>query len=345
MLSPSRSSSVNGVLEAAPSEMSRRDILRDAAVLSGFSVTQLALEPFGLTVEQSPDTSTNVAEVYKKETDKLSEFATWSSMVTDLNPDGTRQVRIEDNIDAPCRAGSVNKLATALAILDAKDKGLVDLRQAVRVPDYAPDPGADRELQDIETVDSLLTKMIVDSSNEAFRTLLTVLPGEEINKILWQKGLRHTYLEASKLPGRFYTGMTTPRDAHNLLLGLTSGNLLSTSSAGHLINLMLHSTFNLGIRREVNDRSRQLIATKYGQLENRTNEVGIIFGNGPDGKIPKTIYAFFSGTRGSAPNLPRVEQAFNIFNRLSALAVHAKLGATMLRACRSAGVGVANSIF
>lgn len=331
--------------EAVPLEMSRRDILRDAAVLSGFSVTQLALEPFGIAVGQSPDTSTDVVEVYRKETEELSEFATWSSMVTELTPDGTRQVRIEDDVDAPCRAGSVNKLATALAILDAKDKGLIDLRQAVRVPGYAPDPGADRKLQDIETVDSLLTEMIVNSSNEAFRVLLTVLPGEEINKILWQKGLRHTYLEASELPGRFYTGMTTPRDAHNLLLGLASGNLLSKSSAGHLINLMLHSTFNLGIRREVNDREKQNIATKYGQLENRTNEVGIIFDDGPGGKIPKTIYAFFSGTLGSAPNLPRVEKAFNIFNRLSALAVHAKLGATMLRACRSAHAGVANPVF
>jgi beta-lactamase class A len=308
--------------------VSRRGVLGvgTAIVVGGAAVGKVG-DFFGLDKEFETVPDLDLVGAYQTEVESLDGLVSWASMVSLRQPDGSWQTPIEDYADAPRQAGSVNKLAAALAVLDQRDHGILDLAQTVRVPEDVADPGEKRQLPPVATVESLLKEMIVNSSNEAFRALQAVVSGQEINHILRSKGLLRTSLTPSPNPDRYFTGVTTPRDAHKLLQGLTESTLLSRGSSQFLLHLMQESTFNLGVRRFLDSEERAHVATKYGQLEDAWAEVGVMFGKATDGSlVARSIYAFFAHNLDSSSGVPVVEEEVNKLNQVAAVNAHAKLG-------------------
>jgi len=301
--------------------VSRRKILETAGLAAAATVASKTTEYLDLTgiAETKPRTYANVADAYRHESGQM--LSRWSSIVGEVQPDGQLRTVVDDHSDRVVDAWSVNKLAVAVAVLDAADNGVIDPKQEVPITPDMFEPGAQSSpLGSKQTVESLLEAMITTSSNDAMRALQQVMPGDQINQVLEAKGFEHTRLEAAPNTGRFYTGKTTPRETQTLLIRLWNGGLISRESSDKVIDWMKHTTYDQGIKRQLTPVERERVANKYGSVSDgdepsTRNEVGIVFSENGN---PKYFYSFFAELK--APVDTRVVTM-----------PHARLGATMVR--------------
>ncbi len=103
-------------------------------------------------------------------------------------------------------------------------------------------------------------------------------PALEINEILASKGFPNTQVQPVANPNRFFLGLTTPRETHDLLQALVRGTLLAPLSTNYLLGLLRSPiAFTDGIRRTLSSDERARIATKAGWFSDARNEAGIMF--------------------------------------------------------------------
>ena len=147
-------------------------------------------------------------------------------------------------------------------------------------------------------------------------------PALEINAILEAKGFAKTRVEPVANPNRFFLGVTTPREMHDLLSRLAAGTLLSPASCRFLLGILRWiNGYHDGIRRNMSSAERSRVATKYGAdfntLGAARHEAGIMFG--ADG-APVLTYALFAEGLGEVDNYGATHPAVE---------AHAALGRTM----------------
>ena len=150
-----------------------------------------------------------------------------------------------------------------------------------------------------------------------------VVPAVEINQILAAKGFVKTRVEPVANPNRFFLGVTTPREMHDLLWRLANKTLLSPASCDFLLRVTRGlNGYHDGVRRVMSSRERARVATKYGAdfntLGESRHEVGIMFG--ADG-APLLTYAMFAEGLGDGENYGATHPAVQ---------AHAKIGRTMI---------------
>jgi beta-lactamase class A len=236
----------------------------------------------------------------------------------------------------------VQKLAVATAVMDKIDRGELSLGQKL-------DLQADIILGgtgiyflhtvwgDDITVANFLTAMLLVSDNTAVRMCGRVVPALEINEILAAKGFVHTRVEPVANPNRFFLGVTTPREIHDLLWRLATKTLLTPASCDFLLGILRWiNGYHDGIRRNMSSEERSRVATKYGQdfntLGASRHEAGVMFG--ADG-APALVYGLFAEGLGDLDNYgathPAVEAhavlgraMFDVVSRTSVPAVKAK---------------------
>src|SRR6185436_16116683 len=145
------------------------------------------------------------------------------------------------------------------------------------------------------TIANVLTAMLLVSDNTAVRMCGRVVPAAEVNQILAAKGFVHTRVEPVANPNRFFLGVTTPREMHDLLWRLATKTLLSPASCTFLLSITRWiNGYMDGARRVMSSEERSRVATKYGAdfntLGASRHEAGIMFG--PDGQ-PVLTYSMF----------------------------------------------------
>jgi beta-lactamase class A len=151
------------------------------------------------------------------------------------------------------------------------------------------------------------------------------LPALELNEILAAKGFVYTRVIPVANPDRFFLGVTTPREMHDLLWRLANKTLLSPGSCEFLLRILRWMNgYHDGIRRNMSSNERSRVATKHGADFNSMgatrNEAGIMFGaNG----APQLTYAFFANGLGELDNYGATHPAVE---------AHAKLGRVMFDA-------------
>jgi beta-lactamase class A len=257
-----------------------------------------------------------IKKVYDTATCKAS--GVWNSYVTAIG--GTDPV-ISQNATTVVDAYSVNKIAVATAVLDKIERGRlalgdhVELDAAIVVPD--DDDGyfyLDSVYPSSLTLGHVMTAMLSQSDNTAVRlcarALATALePGEAtaaqaVNQILARKGFPNTRVEqkygadGQPVIDRFFLGWTTPKEMHDLLTAITTGQLLGADPTRFMLRILRSPAAMIdGIRRNMSSVERGRIATKAGWFRNDDeahdgrHEAGVIFD--PAGN-PALTYALFA---------------------------------------------------
>ncbi|MBF9134375.1 serine hydrolase [Plantactinospora sp. S1510] len=254
----------------------------------------------------------------------------WHSHIAMVNPAGALESIVEDDADHVTHGYSVQKLAVAVAVMDKIDRGELQLDQRLDLSaDIILGGTGIYFLQtvwgDQVTVANFLTAMLLVSDNTAVRMCGRVVPALEINEILAAKGFTHTRVEPVANPNRFFLGVTTPRETHDLLWRLATKTLLSTRSADFLLGILRWiNGYHDGIRRNMSSAERSRIATKYGadfdDLGAARHEAGIMFdANG----APTLTYALFADSLGDLDNYGATHPAVQ---------AHAVLGRVMFNA-------------
>src|SRR5262249_12579732 len=153
------------------------------------------------------------------------------------------------------------------AVLDKVDRGLLSLTQRVDVtaeiivPDGDGIFGLDGAYPSSVTLGHVLAALLTISDDTAVRLCGLVAPALEINQILVAKGFPNTQVEPVANPNRFFLGVTTPREMHDLLQALIQGSLLSPSATQFLFGLLRSPiAFTDGIRRTMSSDERLRIA-------------------------------------------------------------------------------------
>jgi beta-lactamase class A len=205
---------------------------------------------------------------------------------------------VADGADEVVPAYSVNKVAVAVAVLDKVDGGLLALDQrievtsAIVIPDDDGIFALDGAYPSSVTLGHALAALLTISDDTAVRLCGVVAPTSEINEILVAKGFPQTQVEPVADPNRFFLGVTTPRETHDLLNALATGSLLSVGSTRFLLNLLRSPiAFTDGIRRTMSSDERARIATKAGWFDDGRNEAGLIF---DAAGTPVLTYAMFA---------------------------------------------------
>lgn len=250
----------------------------------------------------------------------------WHTVVTDLST-GQPLSAIDDDGDFVIEAGSVQKLAIAVAVLSEVDAGAFTLSDRLTLTADHIAPGSGIYLNQVAygdqlTVSNILTAMLQVSDNTAVRLLSELLTGEQINEILQRLGFTATRVEP--IPGgrRFYLGYTTPRENNDLLYRLITGKLLSPASTAALLRIMTWPSvgYTDGIRRNMSSAERARIGTKHGALDDKRHETGLVFDrNG----APLLVYSYFAD---------QVPDPDNYGATNPVVTAHATLGRTMLDA-------------
>jgi beta-lactamase class A len=258
----------------------------------------------------------------------------WYSHIAMVDAAGVPQPVIEDDQDHVVHGYSVQKLAVATAVMDKVDRGELALGDTVPLTSGIILGGSGiyhlhGVWGDQLTVANFLTAMLLVSDNTAVRLCGLVCPALEINEILAAKGFEHTRVEPVANPNRFFLGVTTPREMHDLLWRLATKTLLSPSSCDFLLSITRWvNGYHDGIRRTMSSNERSRVATKYGAEVNdlgaARHEAGIMFGI--DG-TPVLTYAFFAEGLGDLDNYGATHPAVQ---------AHAVLGRTMLDTIGSA---------
>ena len=143
----------------------------------------------------------------------------------------------------------------------------------------------------------------------------------EINQILAAKGFVHTRVEPVANPNRFFLGVTTPRETHDMLTRLVNGTLLSAASTEWFLRVLRWvNGYHDGVRREMSSDERSRVATKYGAdfntLGGSRHEAGVMFGT--DGS-PALTYAMFADAHPDQNNYGAthpVVQAHSVIGRV-----------------------------
>lgn len=252
----------------------------------------------------------------------------WHSHVATVDASGALQVVLEDDADRVTHGYSVQKLAVAVAVLDKVDRGELSLDQRLDLTADIILGGSGIYFLhtvwgDEITVANFLTAMLLVSDNTAVRMCGRVVPALEINEILAAKGFTHTRVEPVANPNRFFLGVTTPRETHDLLWRLANKTLLSPRSCDFLLSVTRWiNGYNDGIRRDMSSAERSRVASKYGadfnELGAARHEVGIMFD--PAG-APALTYAFFADSLGDLDNYGGTHPAVR---------AHAALGRVLL---------------
>ena len=233
----------------------------------------------------------------------------WHSHVAVVNGEGGLDTIVDDDADTLTNAYSVQKVAVAMTVLDKVDRGLLRLDDKLDLPASLILGGSGiyhlhGVYGDQITIANFLTAMLLVSDNTAVRMCGRVVPALEVNAILAAKGFVHTRVQPVANPNRFFLGVTTPREVHDLMWRLANKTLLSPASCDFLLRIMRWvNGYHDGIRRNMSSDERSRIATKYGAdfntLGAQRNEAGVMFG--ADG-APVLTYAFFTDSLGDLGN-------------------------------------------
>ncbi|HKT06251.1 MAG TPA: serine hydrolase [Rugosimonospora sp.] len=261
----------------------------------------------------------SLAEVYARESARAG--GAWHAYVT-----AAGQELVARDADRVVRAGSVQKLAVAVALLDKVDRGELALEQRLELtaPIVAPGSGTYR-LQaaygDRLTLANLLVAMLQVSDNTAVRMLGRVLPGPEVNEILAAKGFAATRVRPLALdPHRFWLGTTTPRETHALLTGLAGQTLLSAGATAAMLRVLRWTAvgYTDGVRRLMSSAERDRVAAKHAADGDLRHEVGVVFDRTG---APALTFALFADGLGDRHNYGGTHPA---------VLAHAALGRAML---------------
>ncbi|GGM09137.1 serine hydrolase [Micromonospora yangpuensis] len=280
------------------------------------------------------DPATRIRQAYQQQ--KAAAGGVWHSHVALRDPAGTLQPVVADDADRVTQGYSVQKLAVAVAVMDKIDRGELRLDQRLDLTaDIILGGSGIYFLQTVYgdelTLANVLTALLLVSDNTAVRMCGRVVPALEINEILAAKGFAHTRVEPVANPNRFYLGVTTPRETHDLLRRLAARTLLSTRSANFLLGILRWiNGYHDGIRRDMSSAQRSRVATKYGaDYDTRgaaRHEAGIMF---DATGAPALTYAFFADSLGDLDNYGGTHPAVR---------AHAALGRLLLDTVDTAGV-------
>jgi beta-lactamase class A len=258
----------------------------------------------------------------------------WYSHVAMVDAAGVPQPVVEDDADHVVHGYSVQKLAVATAVMDKVDRGELSLGDTVQLNgDIILGGSGIYHLHGVYgdqiTIANFLTAMLLVSDNTAVRLCGLVCPALEINEILAAKGFVHTRVEPVANPNRFFLGVTTPREIHDLLWRLATKTLLTPSSCDFLLSVTRWvNGYHDGIRRNMSSNERSRVATKYGAETNdlgaARHEAGIMFGT--DG-TPVLTYGLFAEGLAELDNFGATHPAVQ---------AHAVLGRTMFDAIGTA---------
>ncbi|GIG92263.1 serine hydrolase [Plantactinospora endophytica] len=242
---------------------------------------------------------TTIRQAYAEQ--KARAGGVWHSHIAMVNAAGALEVVVADDVDKVTHGYSVQKLAVAVAVMDKIDRGELRLDQKL-------DLTADIILGgtgiyflhtvwgDDITVANFLTALLLVSDNTAVRMCGRVVPALEINEILASKGFTHTRVEPVANPNRFFLGVTTPRETHDLLWRLANKTILTPRSADFLLGILRWiNGYHDGVRRNMSSAERSRVATKYGadydELGAARHEAGIMF---DAAGAPTLTYAMFA---------------------------------------------------
>jgi hypothetical protein len=207
-------------------------------------------------------------------------------------------VAVDDGSGTVVTANSVNKVAVAAAVLDKIDRGVLSLTQTVDVtadiiiPDGDGIFRLDNAYPSTITLGHVMAALLTVSDDTAVRLCGLVCPAAEINQILISKGFPKTQVIPVANPHRFFLGVTTPFETHNLLLALVRGTLLSAASTTYLLNILRSPiAYTDGIRRVMSSDDRARVAAKAGWFAAGREEAGIMFDTAGD---PLLIYGLFT---------------------------------------------------
>jgi beta-lactamase class A len=299
-----------------------------AAMTMGIGTTAAATDA---TAVEAADPHSRIRSAYRRETREAG--GTWYSLITVVGAGGAMVPVVEERIDQPVPGYSVQKMAVALAVMDKVDRGELALDQRQRL-DAATILGGSGiyELQtvwgDELTLANVLVAMLLVSDNTAVRLCGNLVPGPEINDILARKGFTQTRVQPVPTnPHRFFLGNTTPREMHDLWLGLANGTLLSARSTQFLFGITRWvDGYMDGVRRNMSSDERSRVAIKYGALGDSRHETGVVFDNSG---APALVFTLFNTGLGDVGNFGATNPGVQ---------AEAALGRTMLDAVG----GVAN---
>ncbi|MEN3613638.1 serine hydrolase [Plantactinospora sp. ZYX-F-223] len=260
-------------------------------------------------------------------TQKARAGGVWHSHIAMVNAAGTLETVVADDADRVTHGYSVQKLAVAVAVMDKIDRGQLRLDQKL-------DLTADIILGgtgiyflhtvwgDDITVANFLTAMLLVSDNTAVRMCGRVVPALEINEILASLGFTHTRVEPVANPNRFFLGVTTPRETHDLLWRLANKTIVTPRSADFLLGILRWiNGYHDGVRRNMSSAERSRVATKYGadfdDLGAARHEAGIMF---DAAGAPTLTYAMFADSLADLDNYGATHPAVQ---------AHAALGRVM----------------
>ncbi|MFI7023819.1 serine hydrolase [Micromonospora sp. NPDC049900] len=254
----------------------------------------------------------------------------WHSHVAMVDGTGALRTVVADDADRVTHGYSVQKLAVAVAVMDKIDRGELSLGQRLDLTGDIILGGSGIYFLhtvwgDEITVANFLTAMLLVSDNTSVRMCGRVVPALEINEILAAKGFTHTRVEPVANPNRFFLGVTTPRETHDLLWRLADKTLLSTRSSDFLLGILRWvNGYHDGIRRDMSSAERSRVATKYGADFDESgaarHEAGIMF---DATGAPTLTYAFFADSLGDLDNYGGTHPAVR---------AHATLGRVMFDA-------------
>jgi len=306
---------------------------RRGALGLGVGAAAFALaKPAAAFAEESKEDEPNPFERIRKhyEMRKAQAGGQWHSHIAMVDSTGQLQTVVDDTADTVTNGYSVQKVAVAMAVMYKVDRGLLSLGQKLDLQASIILGGSGiyhlhGVWGDDITIANFLTAMLLVSDNTVVRMCGRVVPALELNEILAAKGFVYTRVIPVANPNRFFLGVTTPRETHDLLWRLANKTLLSPASCDFLLRILRWvNGYHDGIRREMSSNERSRVATKYGAdfntLGATRNEAGIMFGaNGS----PLLTYALFANA------LPELD---NYGATHPAVQAHAKLGRVMFDA-------------
>ncbi|TDC63997.1 serine hydrolase [Micromonospora sp. KC207] len=315
-----------------------KNVTRRAAIGMGAAAAALAATGEAAAAEgRTPPAATQVrtggcAEAIRRTylEQKAKAGGVWHAHIAMVDGAGALETVVADDADRVTHGYSVQKLAVAVAVMDKIDRGQLRLDQRLDLnADIILGGTGIYFLQtvwgDEVTVANFLTAMLLVSDNTAVRMCGRVVPALEINDILAAKGFTHTRVEPVANPNRFYLGVTTPRETHDLLWRLANKTILTPRSANFLLGILRWiNGYHDGIRRTMSSAERSRVATKYGadfdDLGAARHEAGIMF---DAAGAPTLTYALFADSLGHLDNYGSTHPAVQ---------AHAVLGRTMFDA-------------
>jgi beta-lactamase class A len=278
-----------------------------------------------------PNGPNRIRNVYN--TRKAKAGGNWHSHIALLNADGTKTEVVADDADYVIHGYSVQKLYVAMCVLDKIDRGglvggvplTLDKKETLTAGIIAPGSGIYHLHQgaygDSITVANFLTAMLLVSDNTSVRLSGLQVPAAEINEILAAKGFVKTRVEPVANPNRFFLGVTTPRETHDMLTRLVNGTLLSPASTTFFLRVLRWiNGYHDGVRRDMSSNERAQVAMKYGAdfntLGGSRHEAGVIFGADDS---PALTYAMFTDAHPDQSNYGAthpVVQAHSVIGRV-----------------------------